>query len=117
MHRLFRIILIFIITCSLCIYVYAQDLTELQEKSNQINQALTESNNRLQVVQDNISANMQELQELDNNIAQSQEELNTINTNINNASKEIIAITKVFFIKLFRIILASSASNLSQWSN
>lgn len=89
MHRLFRIILIFIITCSLCIYVYAQDLTELQEKSNQINQALTESNNRLQVVQDNISANMQELQELDNNIAQSQEELNTINTNINDLVKQI----------------------------
>ena len=89
MRRLFRIILIFIITCSLCIYVYAQDLTELQEKSNQINQALTESNNRLQVVQDNISANMQELQELDNNIAQSQEELNTINTNINDLVKQI----------------------------
>ena len=86
MHRLFRIILIFIITCSLCIYVYAQDLTELQEKSNQINQALTESNNRLQVVQENISANMQELQELDNNIAQSQEELNT---NINDLVKQI----------------------------
>ena len=42
-----------------------QDLTELQEQSSQLTQAIDESNNRLQAVQDELSTNMQELQELD----------------------------------------------------
>lgn len=82
-------ILILIITCSLCICVHAQDLTELQEKSSQLTQAIDESNNRLQAVQDELSTNMQELQELDNQIAQSQNELNNINTDINDLMKQI----------------------------
>lgn len=82
-------ILILIITCSLCICVHAQDLTELQEKSSQLTQAIDESNNRLQAVQDELSTNMQELQDLDNKIAQSQEELNTINTDIDDLMKQI----------------------------
>ena len=89
MRRLIIIILILVITCSLCICVHAQDLTELQEQSNQITQALDETNNRLQAVQEQISTNMQELQDLDNQIAQSQEEINTINTNINDLMKQI----------------------------
>ena len=83
MRRLITIILILVITCSLCICVHAQDLTELQEQSSQLTQAINESNNRLQAVQEQLSTNMQELQELDNQIAQSQDELNNINTNIN----------------------------------
>ncbi len=89
MRRLITIILILVITCSLCICVHAQDLTELQEQSNQLTQALDESNNRLQAVQEQLSTNMQELQELDNQIAQSQEELNTINTDINDLMNQI----------------------------
>lgn len=89
MRRLITIILILVITCSLCICVYAQDLTELQEQSNQLTQALDESNNRLQAVQEQLSTNMQELQDLDNQIAQSQEELNTINTDINDLMNQI----------------------------
>lgn len=89
MRRLITIILILIITCSLCICVHAQDLTELQEKSSQLTQAIDESNNRLQAVQDELSTNMQELQDLDNQIAQSQNELNNINTDINDLMKQI----------------------------
>ena len=89
MRRLITIILILIITCSLCICVHAQDLTELQEQSSQLTQAIDESNNRLQAVQDELSTNMQELQELDNQIAQSQNELNNINTDINDLMKQI----------------------------
>lgn len=89
MRRLITIILILVITCSLCICVHAQDLTELQEQSNQLTQALDESNNRLQAVQEQLSINMQELQDLDNQIAQSQEELNTINTDINDLMNQI----------------------------
>ena len=89
MRRLITIILILIITCSLCICAHAQDLTELQEQSSQLTQAIDESNNRLQAVQDELSTNMQELQNLDNQIAQSQDELNNINTNINDLMKQI----------------------------
>ena len=89
MRRLITIILILIITCSLCICVHAQDLTELQEQSSQLTQAINESNNRLQAVQDELSTNMQELQELDSQIAQSQNELNNINTDINDLMKQI----------------------------
>ena len=89
MRRLITIILILVITCSLCICVHAQDLTELQEQSSQLTQAINESNNRLQAVQDELSTNMQELQELDSQIAQSQNELNNINTDINDLMKQI----------------------------
>lgn len=89
MRRLMIIILILIITCSLCICVHAQDLTELQEQSSQLNQAINESNNRLQAVQEQLSTNMQELQELDNQIAQSQDDLNNINIDINNLMSQI----------------------------
>ena len=89
MRRLITIILILIITCSLCICVHAQDLTELQEQSSQLNQAINESSNRLQAVQEQLSTNMQELQELDNQIAQSQDDLNNINIDINNLMSQI----------------------------
>lgn len=89
MRRLITIILILVITCSLCICVHAQDLTELQEQSSQLTQAIDESNNRLQAVQGELSTNMQELQDLDNQIAQSQNELNNINTDINDLMKQI----------------------------
>ena len=89
MRRLITIILIFVITCSLCICVHAQDLTELQEQSSQLTQAIDESNNRLQAVQEQLSTNMQELQDLDNQIAQSQNELDAINTDISDLMKQI----------------------------
>ena len=89
MRRLITIILILVITCSLCICVHAQDLTELQEQSSKITQEIDESNNRLQAVQEELSTNMQALQELDNQIAQSQNELETIDTDINNLINQI----------------------------
>ena len=89
MRRLFRIILILLITCSLCICVSAEDITNLQEKSNTISENLNETNNRLQVVQEQLSDNMQQLQELDNQIAQSQEEINTINVQVDELMTQI----------------------------
>ena len=89
MRRLIIIILILLITCSLCICVFAEDITNLQEKSNTITETLNETNNRLQVVQEQISTNMQQLQDLDNQIAQSQEEINTIDTQIDELISQI----------------------------
>ena len=89
MRKILATILILVIISGLCICVYAQDLTGLQEQSSEITEALNETNNRLQAVQEELSTNMQQLQELDNQIAQSQEELNTINTDIDKLMSQI----------------------------
>lgn len=83
------IVIILLIICSLCICVYAEDLTGLQEQSNELAEQLNETNNRLQAVQDEISQNMQQLQEVDTQIAQSQEELNTINIQVDELIEQI----------------------------
>lgn len=72
---------------SIC--VYAENITDLQEKSNQINQSITETNNRLQAVQEQMSENMQQLQELDTQLAQSEEELNKINIEVSTLTTQI----------------------------
>lgn len=89
MRKIIATILILVIISGLCICVYAQDLTGLQEQSSEITEALNETNNRLQAVQEELSTNMQQLQDLDNQIAQSQEELNTINTDIDKLMEQI----------------------------
>ena len=61
---------------SIC--VYAENITDLQEKSNQINQSITETNNRLQAVQEQMSENMQQLQELDTPVSYTHLTLPTI---------------------------------------
>lgn len=83
------IVIISLIICSLCICIYAEDLTGLQEQSNELAEQLNETNNRLQAVQDEISQNMQQLQEVDAQIAQSQEELNTINIQVDELINQI----------------------------
>lgn len=89
MHKSKWIVIISLIICSLCICVYAEDLTGLQEQSNELAEQLNETNNRLQAVQDEISQNMQQLQEVDEQIAQSQEELNTINIQVDELIEQI----------------------------
>lgn len=78
-----------LILSSLCICVYAEDITGLQEQSNELTGQLSEFNNRLKAVQDEISSNMQELQDLDTEIAQSQEELTKINQDVDTLMTQI----------------------------
>lgn len=87
--RKYIVSVLIIILISQCICVYAENITDLQEQSNEISQALNETNNKLQVVQDEISANMQQLQELDNQVAQSQEELNQLSIQVNELMVQI----------------------------
>ena len=89
MRRYIAIVLILIILSSLCICVYAENITGLQEQSNEIATALSETNNRLQAVQDEMSEHMQQLQELDNQIVQSQEEINQINIQVEELTTQI----------------------------
>ena len=82
-------VIILLVICSLCVCSYAEDLTGLQEQSNELAEQLNETNNRLQAVQDEISQNMQQLQEVDTQIAQSEEELNTINIEVDELIQQI----------------------------
>ena len=83
------IVIISLIICSLCICVYAENITGLQEQSNELTEQLTESNNRLQAVRDELSQNMQQLQEVDAQIAESQAEINTINIQVDDLMQQI----------------------------
>ena len=82
MRKLIALVAIVVLVVSLCVCVYAENISGLQEQSNEIVQALNETNNRLQAVQDEISNNMQQLQELDSQIAQSQSDINTLNIQV-----------------------------------
>ena len=89
MYKSKCIVIISLIICSLCVCVYAEDLTGLQEQSGELSKQLNETNNRLQAVQDEISQNMQQLQEVDNQISQSQEALDVVNVQIDEVIEEI----------------------------
>lgn len=89
MRKYISILIIFILISNICVCVSAEDITNLQEKSNTITESLNETNNRLQAVQDQLSSNMQELQELDSQIASSQEEINKIDTDVNDLVKQV----------------------------
>lgn len=88
--RKYLISILAIITISVTsICAYAENITDLQEKSNQINQSITEANNRLQAVQEQMSENMKQLQELDTQLAQLEEELNKLNTEVSTLTTQI----------------------------
>jgi len=89
MRKYIASVLIVILLISSCICVYAENITELQEQSNDITQNLIETNNRLQAVHDEMSENMAQLQELDNKIAESQEEINSINLEVEELTSQI----------------------------
>ena len=83
------IFLVIVMLTGLCIYAYAEDITDLQSQSNELTQNLNESNNRLKAVQDQISENMQQLEELDNQISESQTEIDSINVQIDELITQI----------------------------
>ena len=89
MHKIIAITSIVLIVCVICTCVYAKDITELQNESNELTQSLNESNNRLQAVQEQLSEHMQKLQELDNQMAEAQNELDQINIEVEDVMSQI----------------------------
>jgi len=81
--------LMVVILSSLCICVYAEDITNLQEQSNEIVDVLNDTNNKLQAVHEELSENMKQLQELDNQVEQAQEELNQIDVQVEELNLQI----------------------------
>ena len=89
MRKYIAIILIFITICSLCICTYAEDITDLQNQSNELTEQLNATNNQLKALQDKISVEMQELQKIDEQISESQTELNNINVQVDDLMTQI----------------------------
>lgn len=89
MRKWILISLVFIVLISICVCVYAENITELQTQSNEITEQLNETNNQLKAVQDKLSEEMQQLQEVDNQITQAQTDLNTINMQVEELMSQI----------------------------
>ena len=89
MRKWIVVALMISILSGLCVCVFAESITDLQQESNQITEELNEVNNRLQAVQGELSENMQQLQNLDNQIAQSEEELNKIDIQVDTLMAQI----------------------------
>ena len=87
--KLIVIAVIVLILSNLCIYVHAENITDLQTQSNEVTEKLNETNNMLKAVQEQLSQGMQQLQQLDGQIIQSQEELNTINIQVDELISQI----------------------------
>ena len=95
------IIIMLVIICSLCICVYAENLTGLQEESKELAQNLNDTNNKLQLVREEISKNMQQIQELDEQISESQGEVDNINLQIDDLLIQIKEKTRGNFVQSF----------------
>ena len=83
------IIIVIVMLNSLCIYIYAQNITDLQNQSNNLTEELNNTNNILKAVQEEISQNMLQLQEIDIQIEQSKNELNKIDVEVDDLTKQI----------------------------
>ena len=88
-NKFVTIVFIILLLNILCVHTYAEDITDLQEQSNNLTEELNDANNILKAVQDEISDNMQQLQDLDVKISESQEELNQINVDVDELTKQI----------------------------
>ncbi len=93
MRKILCYILIFII-CSVCIFSYAEDLNELQSKSQQIKGQLEDANNNLEDVKDELSDNLQQVQKIDETIRQTEIELEESNKKIEELKINIEELTK-----------------------
>ena len=90
MRKFISIILVFVITSfSILSYVYAENITELQTRQNEIQNQITSSNEELEGVQGEISENLEQVQKLDEKIETSQKELDELNNKIDDLQVEI----------------------------
>ena len=92
MRKVLCLMLILII-CSVCIFSYAEDLNQLQSKSQEIQGQINEANENLENVQNELSTNLQQLQKLDETIMKTEQELEELNQKIEEMQKNIKEVT------------------------
>ena len=75
MRKVISIILVFFLSSfSVLSFVYAENITDLQTKQEELQGQITSSNEELEGVQGEISENLEQLQRLDEKIETSQKE-------------------------------------------
>ena len=90
MRKFIGIILVFIFTSfNILSFVYAENITDLQTKQEELQNQITSSNEELEGVQVELSENLEQLQKLDEKIETSQKELEELNTKISNLLVQI----------------------------
>ena len=103
MRKCIIILTIFVSISSICICVSAEDIKDLQEKSNTITESLTESNNRLQAVQGQLSENMQQLQELDTQVDDLLKQIDENETKLKNTQEQYDKIQELVDSRMLKL--------------
>lgn len=93
MRKYLCMVLAFIIICTYITVVYAEDsnsnLTDLQNKQQDLQNQLTESNEQLDEVQSQLSDNLQQIEKLDEKIKQSEDKISQLDTQVKELQEEI----------------------------
>lgn len=88
MRKILCIVLTLIIS-SVCMFSYAENIEELQNKSKEIEKQINESNQELEEVKEELSSNLQQVQKLDETIENTEEQLKLLNTKMDELQKSI----------------------------
>lgn len=93
MRKYLCMVLAFIIICTYITVVYAEDsnsnLTDLQNRQQDLQNQLTESNEQLDEVQSQLSDNLQQIEKLDEKIKQSEDKISQLDTQVKQLQEEI----------------------------
>ena len=81
MHKIVSAVLVCIM-CSVCVFSYAANAQDIQQKEEELKNRINESTNELQGVDEELSSNLQQVQKLDETISSSETELNELNSKI-----------------------------------
>lgn len=88
MRKVLCIVLALIIS-SICMFSYAENIEELQEKSEEIKNQINQSNEELEEVKEELSSNLQQVQKLDETIEKTEKQLEELNIQIEGLQKNI----------------------------
>ena len=86
--------ILILIICSVCIFSYAEDLNQLQSKSQELQGQIDEANENLENVQNELSSNLQQVQKLDDKITQTEKDLEELNKKIEELQNNIYEVSE-----------------------
>lgn len=103
MHKVVKIIIIYMLICCITFVSYSADLNELNDKKNEIQTQIDESSSKLADVDEELTQNLQQIQKLDESIQSTEQSLQEVNLKIlameeevSNVEKEIENITQKY---------------------
>lgn len=82
MRKIYKIIIILLLLCSITFASNSVELNELQENKNEIQEQIDKTNEELNEVNDELTENLKQIQKLDSNIQETENSINTLNSEI-----------------------------------